>query len=115
MTSEINIIEIAGIVGALISGVNFVLVAVAKIFWKLTFMKVEDELEKLKEEHKEEKEKNTQFRHEYKGVTKSLFAHIESEVKLLSIKIDNLSRLEDSIKNLNKIVLRINDANKNKA
>lgn len=90
---EFDLLQITGVVAAIVSGVNFVLVGLAKVFWKLTFEQQKKTLQSLKEEVEKEKEKNTSFRHEYKGVTSSLWSHIENEIKLISVKIEEMQKV----------------------
>jgi hypothetical protein len=87
------ILQIVGVIAAVVSGINFVLVGLAKVFWKFTFETQKQELLKLKEEFEIDREKNTKFRHEYKGVTKNLWQHIENEIKLISVKIEGMQKV----------------------
>ena len=95
------IYEIIGIASFVIAGVNFIVIVIAKTFWKLTFekkqqddekrfQKIEITLEKLNQNE----EKNKFFRHNFNSVTKSLESLISSEIKhfskLIEVQIQNI-------------------------
>lgn len=85
-----DLYQIAGVVAAIISGVNFVIVNIAKAFWKLTF---EQEAKKNKEKFEAMskritileafEDKNKNFRHNFNSVTQGLQEHITREIKHL--------------------------------
>jgi len=100
-----SLYEIAGIAAFVIGGANFVVIVVAKTFWKLTFEKkqtddekrfqnIEADLEKIEVKIFEHEEKNKFFRHNFDSVTKSLEILISSEIKhlgeIIGLQIKNI-------------------------
>lgn len=91
MTLE-DVSTIVGIASIFIAGANFVVITVARAFWNLTFKtkekndekrfaRIDEEIEKLKQNHLEEKGENEAFRHKYKTTVEGLYLLIESKFK----------------------------------
>lgn len=86
--------EIIGILSIIFAAANFVIISIAKTFWKLTFQtdkqenqkkfeKIEIDIKKLQKAE----ESNSHYRHNFNSVTKSLEVLISSEIKHLGEKI----------------------------
>ena len=93
---------LAGIASILIGGANFVIISLARTFWRLTFESfkiavlerislVESDLKKLQVEVTDHEKKNLYFRHNFEGVTKNLMAHITSELEKVGTDIRHLA------------------------
>lgn len=106
-----DLASLAGILSILICGANFVVMGIARSFWKLTFEELKKEMHYLKKDYETEKEKSVAFRHEYKGVSQNLFAHIENEIKFLSARFDsferNVGKLEKAVENLSNTLIKL--------
>lgn len=87
-----DIAALAGIASIIFTGINFVVMTVAKVFWNLTFnkkkeddekrfVKIEGEIFAIKESASRDKEENEAFRHKYKTTVDSLYILIESKFK----------------------------------
>jgi len=96
-----NILEIAGVLGAVFSGINFILIGLAKVFWKLTFVKQEEDLLQLRKDYEKEKEKCQAFRHKHmhdiEGLSTILDMHIASIQKTMARLERAIDKLADSI------------------
>lgn len=90
-------IQVVGIIGAIFGGINFILIGLAKVFWKLTFVKQEEELARLKEDYATEKEKNHTFRHKH-------INDISGLETIFNLRIENI---KESITEMRKILERI--------
>lgn len=86
---------LAGIASILIGGANFVIIALARTFWKLTFeankddmlkkiSTLENDFEKLEKKVDDHEDKNQYFRHNFESVTKGLMSHITTELAHLT-------------------------------
>lgn len=106
---EIATFEIAGIIGMVFSGVNFIIVTVIKYFWKLTFERMQTELRELREEYHEDKEKNTSFRHAYKSAVDGLAVQIDHEIKSMNLKLDLITKSLNIDVKLDYIVQHLKD------
>lgn len=102
-----DIASLAGIAAVLIGGANFVIIAIARTFWKLTFDKKEkDDNEKFKKIDErlslleEFESKNKYFRHNFDAVTQALEQHITREIKhleeVIELKFKVLSKVNNN-------------------
>lgn len=100
-----TLLKLAGIVATLIGGANFVIIAIARTFWSLTFKAkvendekrfklVEERISKLEKKVDEHEDKNKYFRHNFDSVTKNLETLISSEIKhlgeIIGLQIKNI-------------------------
>lgn len=84
-----SLYKLAGIAAFIIGGANFVVVLVAKTFWKLTFerkekedeskfKKIDDQIEMIKSSIDSHESKNVIARHNFDVVTKSVYNRMDS-------------------------------------
>ncbi len=111
-----SLYKLTGLAAFIIGGANFVVVLVAKTFWKLTFERKEKEdLDKFKKLHEEIKEirvitethesKNAIARHNFEVVTKSVYERMDSFelsiTKTITNGFQNVKELfDEKIKNI---------------
>lgn len=98
-----SLYELAGISAFIIGGVNFVVIIVAKTFWNLTFKRLEQEVNILKEAER----KNSIVRHDFTNVTNSVYDKMDKLESTLSKAIEkgfqHVKEVFDvEIKNINK-------------
>jgi serine protease inhibitor len=104
-----DLISIIGIASAIISGVNFILIAVAKAFWSLTHKKLESDFLTLKKEFEQEKALSVEFRHKYQTAIESLTNLIEEKFRNFDQK---LSDIKNGIQPEIRLAILINESKK---
>lgn len=104
-----DISSIAGIASMVISGALFVVLAVSRVFWNLTFKKLETEVLELKKNTALEKENNESFRHKHK-------ASVEGLAEVIKIKFEDFDKQFSHFQDLmvTKIDLAISKNNESK-
>jgi hypothetical protein len=95
--------KIAGLISFIFGFINFSIVVVAKIFWNLTFKKLEQDVAILKEAEG----KNSIVRHDFKNVTNSVYERMDKlEATLIKTIDDGYTNVKElfnvEIKNINK-------------
>ena len=70
---------IGAILATVFSGINFVVISIAKTFWSLTYKKTEERLTKLESETNKDRAENEAFRHKYKATTESIYILLDSK------------------------------------
>ena len=81
---------------------NFVAIAVFKVFWRLTYVKLEERVTKVEKAAAEEKEKNEAFRHKHEYSVKSLADLIEMKFHDLD---KTLNRFESQVQTQVKLAI----------
>lgn len=95
-----SLYKLAGIVAFFLGGWNFVVVLVAKTFWKLTFQRKEEEDKKtfekidekinaIKDSVDSHESKNAIARHNFDVVTQSVYEKMDAMEKSISLKIQD--------------------------
>jgi hypothetical protein len=95
--------KIAGLISFIFGFINFSIVVVAKIFWNLTFKKLEQDVAILKEAER----KNSIVRHDFKNVTNSVYDRMDKlETTVIKTIADGYTNVKElfnvEIKNINK-------------
>ena len=84
-----DLATIVGIAAIMISGLNAVLIIIAKGFWNLVIRKLEERLTKLEKAE----EKNEAFRHKHEASVKSLLSLLETFKTDIDRRFDGFEKL----------------------
>lgn len=107
-----SLYKLAGIAAFIIGGANFVVVLVAKIFWKLTFerkekedlekfKKIDEEIKSIKSVAEHHESKNAIARHNFDIVTKSVYERMDSlELSITKAITSGFELFDEKIRNI---------------